>query len=63
VRFFTCIRISARSDDGVRFDDPRLRTRPLPASCISDRDRALPLLAENFAGFWHEMPALQCKRH
>ena len=38
-------------DDGVRFDDPRLAIAwPLPATCVSDRDRGLPLLAENFGG-------------
>ena len=40
-----------QSEDGVRFDDPRLGIPwPLPAVGLSDRDRGLPALERDFSG-------------
>ncbi len=42
---------NAEAEAGVRFDDAKLKIGwPLPITCLSERDQALPLLAHNFDG-------------
>lgn len=44
-------RYAPTAEDGIRFDDPRLAIAwPLPATALSERDRALPRIDRDFRG-------------